>query len=135
MGSDHAGVNERQSSWRTQFISGILFPIILALLAVFGSWIMGENFPSAIYRFVGIQPNNTIVDRFGSRGKSDGKTYEGEYRSVNSGAQIASKKEYPFCSLSTVSINSSGNCSIWIKDGSWTITVTGNAECKVMCFK
>jgi hypothetical protein len=67
---------------------------------------------------------------------------------------ITSLNQYPYCAISTVSLESEtlevapnksthkpsvdtspSHCELLEKDGNWVITVTGEMTCKVTCFK
>ena len=86
--------------------------------------------------------NNAVpifkVQRFGAKGRAGSLPGdELDYTAANNDTLIASRKEFPICYISSVSVGvGAGNCSlIQSPQDDWRIYVTGIFGCKVTCLR
>jgi hypothetical protein len=74
--------------------------------------------------------------RFGERGHSGVDLDEGPpFIKADTGRHVASSKYYPLCFVSHIKIGGAGSCEIEQKADWWEVTITGDAACKVTCFR
>jgi hypothetical protein len=87
--------------------------------------------------------SGVIAQRFGAKGPVG--SVEGQdpfdYTAANNGDFVASRKEYPICAVTTVTIAATptgqfpGYCTLLSPQDLWKIYVSGSVGCIVTCFK
>ena len=114
----------------------VLANVLTALALFIGNWISDRNLVKIIHEYI-VNDRSFELAKIGPDGviakyNEDG----GDFTYKNNGWTVTTSKEYPICTLSSVSITSgTGECSLINKDGSWKIYVKLNTGCRVTCFK